>query len=432
MRLNTSFIRTFNHSRFGKDVIITFFIQIIIMLCAFIVNKIVSNRLDVNDFGLFNIIKRSSSVLSFVMLAGTGIALPRYLSIYREKKQYFKSRNFTVATLLLILAISLILSIVLIIFRNQTQSLVIGQDNINLMITFILYSFCIAISSSLFAYYRGINDFLKFNYSQLIIQITLLTPLIFYKKLEVCSIYLSWSVIIILISFVIIFNELKSNHFIFFRNLKIHNIFCELGILLKYTSTRLLGDFFLFSISAFPVLYLNQFLDMKSVAYYSVGITFVSLASPLFSFLGMILLPYVSSCLASNNFAKANILIRKLLIIYLVVSFFIALFFIAFMPFLISLFFSNEYLPAINISRIISISIIPQALYLLMRNPIDAISILPFNTINLFITFVVLIILFFASDSLEYYAFAYSISFFILGVLSISSWTILKRKNNGL
>ena len=56
-------------SKMSKDVIWTFTIQMTIMICAFVVTKILSNRLSVDDFGQYNLIKRSVQVLSFVMLA---------------------------------------------------------------------------------------------------------------------------------------------------------------------------------------------------------------------------------------------------------------------------------------------------------------------------------------------------------------------------
>ena len=71
-------------SRMSKDVIWTFSIQLTIMLCAFVVTKLLSTRLSIEDFGQYNVIKRSVQVLSFVMLAGVGIALPRYIPLYRK------------------------------------------------------------------------------------------------------------------------------------------------------------------------------------------------------------------------------------------------------------------------------------------------------------------------------------------------------------
>ena len=56
-------------SKMSKDIIWTFTVQMMIMVCAFVVTKLLSNRLSVEDFGQYNLIKRSVQVLSFMMLA---------------------------------------------------------------------------------------------------------------------------------------------------------------------------------------------------------------------------------------------------------------------------------------------------------------------------------------------------------------------------
>ena len=68
-------------SKMTKDVVWTFIIQMIIMLCSFIITKLLSNRLNMDEFGQYNLIKRSIQVLSFMMLAGVGITLPRYIPL---------------------------------------------------------------------------------------------------------------------------------------------------------------------------------------------------------------------------------------------------------------------------------------------------------------------------------------------------------------
>ena len=78
-------------AKMTKDVVWTFIIQMMIMLCSFVITKLLSNRLDMDEFGQYNLIKRSIQVLSFMMLAGVGITLPRYIPLYqtgRHEKAY--------------------------------------------------------------------------------------------------------------------------------------------------------------------------------------------------------------------------------------------------------------------------------------------------------------------------------------------------------
>ena len=71
-----------------RDILWTLSGQVIIMLVLLLLNKILSNSLTIEDFGRYNVLKRSTSVLSFVLLGGLGISMPRYLSIAVSKRQY--------------------------------------------------------------------------------------------------------------------------------------------------------------------------------------------------------------------------------------------------------------------------------------------------------------------------------------------------------
>jgi hypothetical protein len=93
-----------------------------------------------------------------------------------------------------------------------------------------------------------------------------------------------------------------------------------------------------------------------------------------------------------------------------------------------SLFFSEEYLVTKELSQILLLSILPQALYLLYRNPIDAISVIPYNTINLCICLTVMVIAFSYSQSITQLAWAYLTVSLLQGGISWLTWTILKHK----
>ncbi len=74
------------------------------------------------------------------------------------------------------------------------------------------------------------------------------------------------------------------------------------------------------------------------------------------------------------------------------------------------------------------LSILPQSLYLLYRNPIDAVSVIPYNTIILGICFALMVILFFVSKTLTELAWAYIAVSLLQGVLSYITWSVLCRK----
>ena len=212
-----------------------------------------------------------------------------------------------------------------------------------------------------------------------------------------------------------------------YRNWK-SSLLEELKIIIRYSSGRLLADFFLFSLSAFPLIYISHHQGFLATAHFSVGMTFVTMVTTLFSFMGIILLPFVSECIAKKDMKKACNFINKLLLLYISTSIIISIPFFLFTDFMTSFFFSEEYLVTKDLSQILLLSILPQALYLLYRNPIDAISVIPYNTIILCICLTVMVFTFSYSQSITHLAWAYFIVSLLQGGLSWFTWTILKHK----
>ena len=398
-------------SDMGKDILLTFCVQLLIMLSSFAINKILSNRMSVDDFGQYNVVKRSASVLSFVMLAGTGIALPRYIALYRGQKLHATILSLLHASVAYVLLVSLVLVLACVVFSDHIQQLVIGPGGDSwLYYIAIGYAFSFTLASFIYAYYRGQGRFRHFNFCQLLVQLSIVVPLLVLPVVSSTRVFLSWLAITLFIVIVYFTYELFHTRFILFRRRHLAGIRQQFTIIVKYSSGRLVGDFFYFSLSAFPLVYLSQHTDLASVAYYSVGLTFVNMATPVFTFMGIILLPYVSRSMAEGKSQQANRFIRKLTLIYLAAAAAITIVFYVFIRLLIRLFFSSDYLVADELSRMLIFSILPQAIYLLYKNPIDAVSVVPFNTFILGGAFVLMFILFHYAHTLPQYSWAFVVT----------------------
>ena len=75
------------------------------------------------------------------------------------------------------------------------------------------------------------------------------------------------------------------------------------------------------------------------------------------------------------------------------------------------------------------LSILPQSLYLLYRNPIDAVSVTPYNTIILGICLIALVVAFYLSTTLTQMAWAYLAISVLQGVLSWATWHFIKNSH---
>ena len=75
------------------------------------------------------------------------------------------------------------------------------------------------------------------------------------------------------------------------------------------------------------------------------------------------------------------------------------------------------------------ISILPNAYYLLLRNPLDGKSNFPYNTICLLVSFIVYIVLLLLSKSAMMCALDTIVAYTILGVLVLVCWKKISKKN---
>ncbi len=416
-------------SGMGRDVVWTFAMQMLIMLCSFAINKLLANRLSIDDFGQYNVIKRSVQVVSFVMLAGVGIALPRYIPLYRNSTPPRPIAPLMGASFIYILGVTLVVLLACMAFSQQMQDLVIGRhDSMPLLVIALTYAFMLAMAQYVFAYYRGIGDFRWYNSTQLALQAAIILPLILLPVLSVSTVFASWLVVTVLLVALFMGREL----WLFFRR---GGSFASdtppsthLATIIKYSSGRLVADFFQFSLAAFPLIYINQQLGLQATAYFSVGIFFVTIITPLFSFMGIILLPYVSQAIARHELQTANRVINRLARIYLAAAAGFILMLYVFTEFLTRLFFTDSYIVTAALTRIMILAILPQSLYMLYRNTIDAVSIVPYNAIILGLCLTAMTVSFHLCSTLPQLAWAYVGISFLQGALSFLIWNILRQR----
>jgi O-antigen/teichoic acid export membrane protein len=123
----------------------------------------------------------------------------------------------------------------------------------------------------------------------------------------------------------------------------------------------------------------------------------------------------------------ANRIVTRLALIYVATSLLATVFLLIFTDFLTRLLFAESYVAASDITRIMILSIPPQALYMLYRNPIDAVSVTPYNLIILFITIVAMVISFSLCTTLTQFAWAYLGVSVIQGLCSFITWERMKK-----
>lgn len=422
-----SIYRRIAKNSLGKDFILTFIVQILLMLLIFSFNKILSIFLGVEGYGQYSIIRKSATVIGYMMIGGMGIALPRYLSIYRIKNDDAGEKTFFTASSILVIGLSVFLFLLLFIFRKPIIGFIF-DNNVSqpYFIPLMLHAFALCITTYLFSFFRGKGNYVMFNAAQLIVQGLMLAGCLLVFKGVIFLFYL-WSIALILYALYFLVKEWWKN-----RNYwgviapQLSNTLKQLA---RYGMTRMAGDFLLFSLAAFPVIMVNRQFNLMVTGLFSAAVTINTMITPLFSFVGMILLQRTSEGYASKNLRPMFTMIRRFAWIFMTFAVIAALIITFAAPWILSLFFDHNYIQSASLCAIISWSLLPKSIYYLLRNPIDALSVFPYNTINVGIGFVALIAGSLLVNTIHGFCFVYLFAHVLLALSTLLSWWYLKKQN---
>jgi O-antigen/teichoic acid export membrane protein len=412
---------------FGKDLLLTFSVQLIIMASTFLVNKILSIKLGVEGYGEYSIIKKTATVLALVMIGGMGIALPRYLSIYRTKKDEANVNRFFIASVIVTVFFSAVVFLCIVLLQKPILSGMFNGDIKDYYLwPLLLYSFSICISTFVFSFYRGLGNVVMFNVAQIIVQ-TLLFFGCLFSFVSLTFVFYLWSVSVILYSLYYLmrkFIDIKKGY-----TRVVNGITGAVKQLLRYGASRMIGDFLLFSFAAFPLIMINHKVGIVAAGLFSAAVTINTMITPLFSFVGSVLLQYTSENLARENLKPMVHIINKLCLLYIAIAVVAAVIITCLTSAIILIFFDRTFLDAVPVCLIVVWAIIPNAFYLLLRNPLDALSVFPYNALNLLISFIVLAIGMYFASTIEEFGYSYLLSYIIMAILSMISWLHVKKIN---
>lgn len=421
------FLNRLKSSSFIKDTLLTFITQLIVMFLGFIVNKILAVKLGVADFGIFNIAKRGGTVISFILLMGMGISIPRYLAMSSVENKNTGTKYFSNAVLIIFFN-SLLAFILGLFFEKQLSIILFGTNKYsNLTTPIIIFAIGMTMNTFIYAAFRGSGRYVFFSVSQVIGQSLVMFSIFIGSSVKL--VILLWGIISILFTLTLtMIVVLKSNSQYDMFKISFKFYFHELQELIFYGAPRIIGEIIQFSYYLIPLIIINNNYNAHQTGIFSASTGILQMFLPFFSYLGLILLPYVSASIASKNFANVDRRISQLIFIYLGVAIGAIVFGYIFTDFLLKLLYSSEFLSSDNIVRILLFTLAPRSIFLLLRNPIDAISKIPYNTLLLLISFIILLICMLNATTITLIAWSFVISDTCLAVGSIILWFLLKRK----
>lgn len=417
-------------SGFIKDVVVTFLGQIIVLVTNFLINKMIAIFVGVSAFGIFNITKRSATVIGFIILLELGISIPRYFAM-NLKKDKLLAYEYYESGLYLIIIVSIIAIVISFFCSDMLTKMLFGSMKYkNLIMPMMVFSIGLCFNTFCFSAYRGAEYFYLYSGIQITTQVVNMLVIYILRHNGIAEIILGWGIsnIILTIPLVMFFSKL-CNIFIFIKIRKFKKRTFEL---LKYGIPRIPGDIVQFSYYLLPLVFVNARFGQINSGLFSASTGILQAFLPFFSYIGIILLPRVSKAIVDGTLENVKKQIKVLMIIYLFFSVLAVVVGFVFAKYIMIILYSEKYTAHLIIARILLLTLIPRSQFLLLRNPIDAVTVKPFNTVNLVISMTVMIVIIVFSNSMYAIAWSFVISDTLLFLFSYATWNkLIREKENG-
>lgn len=423
-------LKKLKQNSFIHDIGITTLGQIALMLLAFGINKIICVNLSVSDFAVYNIIRRAASVITYAMLMAMGIAVPKYLAMAKAEGNKEKFSKYLIVSVEIVVVMSSLVALLISIAKLPVAKLIFAEDAltyVSLVLPMAIYAAGCALTTYVYSYYRAVGAFVKYSVSQIAMQIFMLISCIVLGA-DLFAIIYVWGIgsCIYSVASVIVFLRRDCDKDSV-RDRKTLKPFRR--ELIEYGLPRVPGEVFLFAYNLVPLLIITDKFGLVESSFFSAATGINSTITSLFGFVGVVLLPEVSKSIVNRQLNNVNRKINILLCLYIALSLLAIGFVECFPKLVVHVMYQSEYEAAIPMIRIIVLSILPNALYLLYRNPLDAISKFPYNTICLGISFGVMVVAMLSAKTLVACEMVYVLSYLCLGVFSWLIWQItLKRQ----
>ncbi|HOX29976.1 MAG TPA: lipopolysaccharide biosynthesis protein [Candidatus Paceibacterota bacterium] len=406
---------------FFRDLTLTFFTEIIVLLSFFLVYRLIANNYGVQGVGEYSLVKRIISFLQPIFFLGLGIGLPRYIAYAASEEE---RRSYAQSGLLVTVAAIIVAILSAIILKNQFSLYVFGSVQYSDLAISSFFLFAgLAMHGLVYSYLRGRILVVLFNYLQIInFSIIPVAVFIFAKdySLDIIIKIIGISTFLVAFFFLIPFRNdfIKSG-----GNLK--KSFVDL---IQYSFPRIPGDFILVAFFSLPTIIAVNFVSIKEIGYLSLSQSIINAVGTAIAPLGLLLLPKVSNLMVRGRRQTIEVNLDFFICALIDFSLFLFAQLVIFIDIIIVFWLGPDFFPAVFLIRIMAVSVFFYAFYVSIRSVLDAVENKPLNTINLFVSLAVslisgsiLIIFFRFIPLLVSFSIAFVLGMLYLGVATYGS-----------
>lgn len=419
-------------NKFSVDVMYTFAGQIVVIAVLFGMNKYLSIEFQPELYTIYNIAYKAAGPLAMGIVFSLGIAVPRYIALYMARGEKECSAALVQTAFFLMLFLMLVVIIAYFILPFNWGRLIFGTNTYDgLLWGIIVYGIGLALTTFMYSFYRGIEDYRKYNGSQIIVQLFILAIALGFSS-NISSMMTIWGVgmsTFAIVGLERMYRQEYNNSLLLISFGKIQSLWENLGELLQFCLPRVPGELVLFSFGVIPLIILNDKLGTMATGGFVVALIINGAVMPIYGLTGTVLLPYVSRLLGeSGSVASASGKINKLLLVYFVSSLVIIVGVFLGADTILWILFDSNYMVYASQVQLLIFTVLPNSIYLLLRNPLDAASVIPFNTINLIVSFGILMGFLQFGTSYVAYISGFILAYSYLGLSSWLCWSYCSRR----
>ncbi len=392
-------------------------------LCIFALGaaslKVAADFFGSVGFGEYQIARRGIALVTYPLLMGLGISLPRFIAGDQESGQTEKSAYLLSGLLIIIVNLGFC-GLLVFLFPQEISHLLFGNSKYQGFVMPIYAAvFGLCFYTLVYSHLRGSLKIREANLFQLLsIGLVPMGAIAANGNSPAQSILYTGLIWFVLATFYLVF-ILFIKEGIPKRRL---GLFPQMKKLIFFGLPRIPGEFALFGLFSVPVISIAHITGVETAGYFALGFSFLQLICGFFDYVGVILLPLISKMNAEKRFPEIVSLVRKTLGLSMLGSLILvsSLFFL--MKNILGTFFGNDFLAATGIIKWIISGAFPYLIYAILRNPLDAMVSFPHNSLNLTIALGVILGALFFANSITGCIIAVLSGLSLLGLLTFMSW----------
>jgi O-antigen/teichoic acid export membrane protein len=366
---------------FIKDVALTFFTSIIVSLSSIYITRLFAQGMGPDEFGAYSLARRIAFLITTISSFDIGISIARYLGI-NQSKPGRGIEYFWIATCIVIIGTMTVISIGLLLSKQFSILIFKSYNYESLFHATLLLVAGLNAYFLIYAYYRGLGKMYVSNLWQfLLLSVgSVAIALLFRENISATEITLYMSCLYLIVTPFLLF-IIVSN---FDRIKAADSLLTKTKELLIYGGPRAAGGLTYQGFLSLGPILASYFCDLKDAGFIIIAqllvVMFIETAMGSFA---TVALPRAAQLFAEKRQGYLEERINNLFSFIIQIGLFITIHLAIWSDVIIMGWVGKGYDPAIILTRVISIAIIPYMCFTMLKSIIDAVEVKAINTFNL-------------------------------------------------